>query len=263
MLLNILLKNKYFVKPPLIELNGYEYYFDQCKSYSHYNYIKPGLSSYIKSQHFEACLKICKEYFNDYNVIDFGCADGPFLPSLSKYFNQVLAIDLDPIRINFASILCKKLNLKNVDLICNKEMNLDELKLNMFLDYHILFLLETLEHVGNNEDLYGSKISFIEELFKLIGKKGIIIISVPKMIGISFFIQRIGFKIIRAHMDPISTKDFINASFFNNTDDLEKRWNGGHLGFNHLKLEKQLNKNFNVLEKRSLLFNVVYLIKQK
>src|SRR5580693_4791377 len=57
------------------------------KSYSEYNYSFTGISSYIKTGHFETVLQLTKEYFHKCNVIDFGCADGIFLPSISKYFN--------------------------------------------------------------------------------------------------------------------------------------------------------------------------------
>ena len=78
---------KYYIKPPLdVYLSSEEngeispIYARQSngESYTKHNYLKPGIVTYIKSQHFEAALKLTREYFYKNNVIDFGCADGTF-----------------------------------------------------------------------------------------------------------------------------------------------------------------------------------------
>ena len=89
---------KYFIQPPrelfseerlrvLENSENYEYI-----PYSEYNFFKPGFSSLIKKLHFEIALRLTRKYFYKSSAIDFGCADGIFLPSLSKYFKSVLAI---------------------------------------------------------------------------------------------------------------------------------------------------------------------------
>lgn len=259
--MNKLFKRKYFVQPPKVGLDNYEYFLDGYKSYSDYNYLKPGLSSYLKTEHFNKVLKLTKDYKN-YNVIDFGCADGPFLPSLSKYFNSVLGIDNDPIRIKIASKLVDELEIQNVKLTCNEDIDMETLKSTLKDNYQILYLLETLEHVGDKNRLYESKIDFINSLFSLIDENGIIVISVPKMVGITFLLQRFGLSLLRLYKHPLSKKNLIKASFLNDTTDLEKEWDGGHLGFNHKKLEKHLKTNFKVIKKVNLLFQVVYLIQR-
>ena len=107
-----------------------------------------------------------------------------------------------------------------------------------------MFLLETLEHIGDKNNLYESKIDFINDLFKLINKDGVIIISVPKMVGFSFLFQRIGFTTLGLDRAPISIKNLIKASLLNDTSELELQWNRGNIGFNHTKLEKYLKSNF-------------------
>lgn len=96
------------------------------ESYSQYNYLKPGIISYLKARRFETALKFTKNYFHKCNVIDFGCADGPFLPSLSKYFKYVVGIDRNVERIKRASKLYNKLHLDNIKLICNDKLTILE-----------------------------------------------------------------------------------------------------------------------------------------
>src|SRR5262245_40899173 len=87
-----------FVKPSLTvyrqaaAAEGYSY-IDRTSSYAEYNYLRPGFTSRLKYEHFELALRLTRRYFHTCNVIDFGCADGIFVPSLSLYFNKVAAVD--------------------------------------------------------------------------------------------------------------------------------------------------------------------------
>jgi len=93
------MKKKYYIKPSLDaylvskEKGEVEPYYTKVIgekiSYTSHNYLKPWIYSALKIRHFEAALYLTKEYFHKCNVIDFGCADGVFLPSLAKYFNKV------------------------------------------------------------------------------------------------------------------------------------------------------------------------------
>ena len=250
---------KYFVQPPLVTLEGYNY-CEGYRTYSEYNYLRPGIRSYFKKKHFETALKLTERYFYRCNVLDFGCADGIFLPSLSKYFNYVVGIDSDPIAIRIAHKLCKELSLKNVELICNEVLTIDDLKSRLSTErYDVLFLLETLEHVGDKDSLYESKIDFLERISTLIEDRGILVVSVPKMVGIPFLVQRLGLEMMKMQREPVSMIDLFKASFLNDTEDLEKRWCGGHLGFNHKKLERSLQKRFQ-FSKKEMFFNVMYVV---
>lgn len=201
------------------------------KTYSEYNYLRPGVASFLRARHFEYALRLTKEYFHKCNVIDFGCADGPFLPSLAKYFNSVVAIDENPEFVDLASKVVSVAGLKNVKLICNRDLTLDGVKSRIGSErYHILYLLETLEHVGDKSNLWRSKVNFVKELSDLIGETGIIVISVPTMVGIPFLVQRLRLFLLCADREPISKTNLIRASFFNDTSDLEKQWRGGAPG---------------------------------
>lgn len=250
---------RYYIPPIKVNLEGYTYN-GKYASYSDYNYLQPGIASFMRTRHFEQALKLTREYFHKANVIDFGCADGPFLPSLSKYFNHVFAIDNSPIFLKIASKVVNIMNLSNVELLCNDDIMLDVVASKIAgHKYQILFLLETLEHIGNKAAPWESRIDFIKELFSLLDEKAIIIISVPNMIGISFLLQRLGFLLLNVkNKEKVSLTDLLKVTLFNETTNLEKQWQGGHLGFNHKKLEYHLENDFTILNKKNIIFQVLY-----
>ena len=118
---------RYYTPPELVKVSGYSYYKDYY-SYTHYDYLQPGVASLLRLMHFEYALRLTKEYFHKADVIDFGCADGPFLPSLSKNFNHVAAIDRNSDFLKIASELVNTMQLDNVKLICNSDMAANMLK---------------------------------------------------------------------------------------------------------------------------------------
>jgi 2-polyprenyl-3-methyl-5-hydroxy-6-metoxy-1,4-benzoquinol methylase len=208
-------------------------------------------------------LTLTKDYFHKANAIDFGCADGVFLPSLSKHFDYVCAIDRNPKFLEIASTSVSRLGLTNVDLLCNDGLTIHDLKKRLSdREYKVLYLLETLEHIGERESPYDSRIRFLEEMAALTSKDGIIVVSVPNMVGIFFLIQRIGLALTGSLREPISLMNLLKASFLRDTSELEKQWNGGHLGFNHTRLERRMRDRFNVIRRRHLAFQVIYCLKR-
>jgi 2-polyprenyl-3-methyl-5-hydroxy-6-metoxy-1,4-benzoquinol methylase len=254
---------KYFITPPLV-ISTSDNYYKTYRTYSEYNYLRPGISSKIKLLHFEAALACAKDYFHRCNVIDYGCADGPFLPSLSKYFNNVTGVDLRQDRINIAQKLLDDCSLKNVALICEMDAINVKRQLNKG-NNKVLFLLETLEHIGMtscNKNVYDQRIDFINSLFALLDDDGIIILSVPKMVGLSLLFQYLGLKILGQHTEPITIKNLFKASIFNDTLELEKNCIGTHLGFNFKTMKKYMDKNYHMIDKKDLIFQMVYVIKK-
>lgn len=255
---------KYFVKPGLDAYMSVEgpVYWQECRTYSQYNYLRPGIASHIKTRHFEVALSLTQNHFHKCNAIDFGCADGIFLPSLSRHFSHVTGIDNNQKFIRICESLLGTLHLTNVDLICNDNLTIDSLRPRLLgRSYDILYLLETLEHVGNKDFPYESRIDFLREIATLVAENGRIVISVPKMVGFPFLIQRIGLAAMRLPREDISLKNLLKSSFLSTTDDLEKAWeHEKHLGFNHKKLETPLSAAFRIVQKRELFFQVVYVI---
>ncbi|MBN1137170.1 MAG: class I SAM-dependent methyltransferase [Anaerolineae bacterium] len=255
---------RYFVRPlESVYLDPKANYYREYKTYTAYNYLRPGISSYLKTRHFDAALTLTQGYFHGCNVIDFGCADGVFIPSLSRYFNRVMAVDRNRGWLDIARELVAALGLDNVELVCNDNLTVQELGSRLTEPYHVLFLLETLEHIGVSGELYPSKIRFLQEVARLVDHDGLLVVSVPKMVGPMFLLQRIGLRLLGSYMEPISLRDFILAAFLYRTEELERRWNGGHLGFNHRKLEACLGQDFRVVARKSLMFQIVYVLTRK
>lgn len=83
-----------------------------------------------------------------------------------------------------------------------------------------------MEHVGNNwKTMYQDKLFFLKEANALIESNGFIVISVPKMTGLSFLLQTAGQNIFNlgANEDNLQMplKSFLKCIFLNNTDNLE------------------------------------------
>jgi 2-polyprenyl-3-methyl-5-hydroxy-6-metoxy-1,4-benzoquinol methylase len=250
-----------FIRPVGYALDGYRY-MSVANSYTEYNYLKSGIGSWFRRRHFEHALQLTKDYFHKCNVIDFGCADAPFLPSLSRYFNHVAGIDEWPAFVSIA--LKASPNYVNTEIIDNKDMSMDELRMKLDRDYRILYLLETIEHIGDRDNPWESRADFIEGLFKLIDEDGVIVMSVPNMVGIPFLLQRAGLFLTGAKRDKLSMFELVKAVLFKDTTALEKKWHGGtHLGFNHIGLEHCLNSRFNIIQRKDILFQVIYVIGRK
>lgn len=259
----------YFIKPIKIQFENYTY--SNSFSYTHANYLKPNIQSKIKSRHFEVALKLTSDYFHKANVIDIGCADGPFLPSLSHYFISTVGIDINQDFLKQAQTLANKQNLNNVSLMCSKDKDFSTIKRELGTKkYSIIFLMEVMEHVGNRwETMYQDKLAFLKDISKLIDNEGFIVMSVPKMVGISFAFQIVGQIIF--NLD--SKKDICNMSLSNlckcilfcNTDNIEHQWVPyyTHIGFNHKKLETLIERDFIICKSKSDYFQQIYIIKKK
>jgi len=259
-----------FIKPPLSAYKKNtpeDYHYTEgvsTRTYTEYNYLRPSFASWIKLRHFEVCLRLTRSYFGKCSVIDFGCVDGIFLPSLSMYFKNVVGIDQRHDFIAISSTLINSLKLTNVHLICNEKITMDELGNMLPQDrYGILYLLETIEHVGERDSPWESRITFLKTLTMLLDPEGAIVLSVPNMVGIPFLLQRIGLTFLRSYRDPISFRNLLKASLLNDTKELEKQWAGGHLGFNHIQLERHMRDHFHIAKKSSTVFQTIYVLRRK
>ncbi len=251
-----------FKAPPVIKHEGFDYH--GCHSYSEYNYLNKSYVATIKKRHLEIALDLTSEYFHKADVIDFGCADGVFLPSLSNYFCSVLGIERNEKFTFMAQKLINELNLKNVKIINNRETTIQAI-VNEYPEnkYKIIFLLEVLEHVGNNfRTMYDDKNTLLKELFPLVGDEGIIVISVPKMVGLSFLVQQIGLSLLNMSRSEYTLRELIMCSFLKDTSEVEKDWvpEFTHKGFNHEKFEEFVSREFLIKRKVVDVFQVLYVI---
>ena len=254
---------KFFVKPPLdLYVAGDSTYWGKYKTYSEYNYFGgPRLAAYLRIIRFDVALKLTRNYFHRCNVIDFGCADGVFLPSLCKYFNHVAGIDSSRKFMGVSQKVIEALGVDNVQLICNDNLTIDGIKAKLSgRQYQIMYLLGVMEHVGNKSAMYDSKLSFLKEIATLIERDGLIVILVPKMVGLTFLLQRVGLALFGLHREPLSMKNLLKLSFLRDSTEAEKLWDGGHLGFNQDIFKNHLRKDFNILKERDLIFQVMYVV---
>lgn len=259
-----------FVKPPVeayrdpsledslyLESHG-------ARTYAEYNYLGGGLTAKVKLGHFEKVLALCRDLLGSAPVIDFGCADGVFLPSLSKYFPHVTGVDIRQDFIKVSRVVCDNLGLDNVTLICNQGMSFDRLREAIpGPACRLAFVLEVLEHVGDRDTMYEDKVALVGDLFGLLDRDGRVVVSVPKMTGIAFLVQRIGLSLFGLKREPVSTGELLRATFLGNTDALEERWVQDHIGFNHRKLETFLGREFRILRRTGTFFQAIYLLSRR
>jgi len=259
-----------FVKPPVEAYRDPSledtFYLEShgAKTYAEYNYLGGGLGARAKLGHFHAVLKLCREMFGQANVVDFGCADGVFLPSLSKYFNHVAGVDIREEFIRVSRVMAENMGLANVELHCNKDMSREQLKKRMSGGpYSLAFIREVLEHVGDPATMHEDKVALVQDVFSLLEPRGRVVISAPKMVGLAFLVQRIGLAALRLKREPVTFRELMRATFLKDTDALESRWIHDHIGFNHLKMERSLEKEFRIVKRTGTFFQAIYLLERQ
>jgi SAM-dependent methyltransferase len=235
-----------------------------ASSYAAYNYFG-GLASRVKRAHFGAALHAARAHEGG-TAIDFGCADGILLPSLSRRYERVWAIDLDPGFVATARRVVEHHELANVTLTCNAGGALPALPPALDGGADVLFALETVEHVGERERMWESRADVLEGLFALVRPGGEIVITVPTMVGPAFLVQRAALRALGLRRERrISRGELLRAGLLWDTDALEPRWKApsGHLGFNHVRLQRAIAERFEIVRKRHLVFQVLYVIRRR
>jgi len=258
-----------FVKPDVsaFAADPKAFYYKNYLTYSHYNYLRPGLVSKVKRRRLEVALEMARPWFGRAAALDIGCADGILLPSLAKHFPHVTAIDLAPDYVQLATNLASKLGLTNVETVCNRDMSFDDLRRRLSgsgRQYGVAFLLETLEHIGTSPaTMYQDKLAFLDECFSLLRPDGMIVISVPKMVGVAFLLKYAVQTSLRMHKEPVSFKEGMRAGLFKDASLLEPRWAGGHVGFDDAKLGRLLSEKYNVVERRNLAVTMMWAVSRR
>lgn len=233
------------------------------KNYGISMYFGRGPVCWLRRQRFQSALNIAKGVESE-ATIDLGCADGVLLPTLANEFGQVFAIDINEGHIKQCETLVEEFDLSNVTVLHNKNNDLSGLQSKINKQVKLMWLLETLEHVGEQPDIWGTKLEFLHDAFGLMSSEGHIVISVPKMVGFGFMLKYLTQNfLLGVHDDRMSFRNFVKSVFLGNTDELEPLWNGKHLGFNHLKLDKLLADNFEVVRRKETIISCLYVIRSK
>jgi len=229
-------------------------------TYSQYNYCSEGVLPWIKTAHFEAALSMTRQHFGRTGAIYFGTADGFLLRTLTRRFDPVLAIDVDADGLAVAERTAREQGLDDVEFLCNGGLPWDALRARIDRDrYGVMYLLETLEHVGTPEAMIPARIAFVRELLTLIRPGGTLVISVPNMVGLAFGVQRAALAATGSLREELTGPQLARAIVLKDTKDLEPQWESHkHLGFNHRLLERALRREFRVTAKRDLVFSKVY-----
>lgn len=229
--------------------------------YTAYNYLNNQYPiAMLKRRHFNIALAWSKRFHHHGAVIDFGCADGPFLPSLSYYFKSVMVMDHQPRFISQCDELIAKASLPNVRTLCNAG---DSLALLADERADVIFLLEVLEHYGHPQRQYESKIELLDRLAPCLNPGGMFIISVPVMVGLPFLLQRLGLSLFRLRREPITVAQMFRAGLLCDTRELESMWNHEHLGFNHKHLRDHLDEHYRVIRAQHDFFQVLYAVQPR
>jgi len=264
---------RYFVRPaPGILESETECYIGPYRTYAHYNYLRPGPIAALKRRRFDIALSLARPWFHKTGAIDFGCADGVLLPSLARYFPRVAAVDHDPRVIPIAKQVVEEAGLESVDVINSSHMPMPALRARLLgprgdREYGVMFLLETLEHVGPDApadmDCYAYRAQFVRDLFNFLAPPARIIISIPRMTGIGFLTRYVTQSTLGMAHEHIPVADALRAGILGDTTALESQWTGGHVGFNERKMERELRKYFNVVEERRLPFSLMFTIERR
>jgi 2-polyprenyl-3-methyl-5-hydroxy-6-metoxy-1,4-benzoquinol methylase len=234
-------------------------------TYSHYNFLRPGLIAKIKSRRFEVALRMAREHFGKTGAIDMGCADGILLPSLSRYFPHVVGIDPDERVLATARGLLSGIGATNVELIANAGLSTDDLLERLSgRAYGVMFLLDTLEHIGRSPaSMYDDKLAFVDEMFRLLVPGGVMIISVPKMVGPAFLAKYAVQTALGMHRERVSATELFRAGLLLDASPLEPHWSGGHIGFDQRRLARLVKDRVDVLEQRSLTATLMWAIRRR
>ena len=154
-----------------------------------------------------------------------GCADGVLLATLADEYDDVFAIDISPMFVKQCEQLVRECELNNVTVICNQGLEPSELANRIGTGVKILWLLETLEHVGSQANMWDSKLEFLQSCFHLLDDDRHIVISVPKMVGLSFLIKYLVQNyVLGVKHDKMAFKNLMSSVVFKNTDKLEPMW---------------------------------------
>jgi len=184
-----------------------------------------------------------------FRILDLGCADGPFLPTLNYYAKNNVAIDISEGLIRGANTLVKEKgnNLSNISLLCSD---------GHFLPFKnekfdLIFCLEVLEHVKS------PKLVLID-INRVLKKGGTLICTLPVEIGPSLLIRTIIRKLLNFKRPDYSLKEYIRSVILKKPGKRPeysgfKEYIGekGHKNFDWRVINKEIN---NIFENVSIKF---------
>jgi len=229
-------------------------------TYALFNYYGSGPIPAAKRARFSKALWLLRDTFGG-AVIDMGCADGVLLPSLCRHYKRVVAVDICAEMLDQARHMARNLSLP-VTFIHSEGMAWAELRERIGGGFNAMTCLETMEHVGRQPDPWGSKAKFAAGALSLLEPCGKMVVSVPKMVGPMFLVKQCIQRVKGPYHDRMSVGQMLRSAFLYDTSALEPLWNGGHVGFNHMKMEAALSPRVEIVERRQSLIAMFYVLRK-
>ena len=223
-------KQKYQLISPSLSFKN-----NQIRLNQNYKYVYHSKSFFIKFYGYLPLVHSLRlaDFSKQFTILDLGCADGPFLPTLNYYSKKIVGIDLDKDSLILANKLINDHNfkLKKVGLL-----NSDGLYL-PFKDrtFDLIFCLEVLEHVENS-------LQAINEISRILKKKGVLICSLPIEIGISLLIRTILGKTLKFKRPHYKFKEIIKSVFLKKPENREKHMD--HKNFDWRLIYREIKRCF-------------------
>lgn len=185
------------------------------------------------------------KFSNNSKILDIGCADGPFLPTLNHYANFIIANDIDGDRVRDAKNLVDfKLNKsKKINLLCSDGEKLP-FKTNFF---DIIFCFEVMEHVVVPDQ-------FLREIIRVLNKNGVFICTLPIETGPSLLVRNVIGKIAKFRRPHYTRKELFQRIFLKKGG---REFEGqiGHKNFDWRLIEKNIKLHFKVLKMKFIPLN--------
>lgn len=104
------------------------------------------------------------------SALDFGCGNGALVPSLSKMFKSVYAVDTAESKVRATTSTCSRLSITNVNISHVSPGNeLRDLRDEMF---DCICALDVLEHISHAS-------SVVSEFLRVLKADGYLIVSIP------------------------------------------------------------------------------------
>jgi len=146
-------------------------------NYSQSNYLsKSKLRNWVHTQPLRIVLSMIQS--RKYGrILDAGCADGIFLPTLSQLCEELYGCDISQ----------KYLDEINTDALGNVKLSVEDIHKTTFPDnfFDLVVCLETLEHVQSPHKA-------IAEIRRIMKENALGVISVPIEIGCPVFVKQLG-----------------------------------------------------------------------
>lgn len=205
-----------------------------CKNLFYSNSYLIDLYSY---RHLFFALNIA-ELIDNKKILDLGCADGPFLPTLNRNGSIIIGLDflLDWL-LKAKDLKDSKENSLERVILVNAESHYLPFKNNSI---DLIFCLETLEHIPNS-------ISLINEIYRVLKEGGELIYSVPNEIGFSLLIRQLIGKFTGFERENYSVKELFRNGILKRPS---KRINNPitHKNFDWKKIQHLINIKFRQLK---------------